>query len=252
MEKEKKRITRLDIILCIIYAITLYVLNFRLVGTIYDAVIWIVVTLFFKNLKAYIGAIKYFVDNKKKKNNKSNKKYSISVVLKAIKLYGIKEFISLVMVFFVPLSMFIFLVFVGIKVNYKADIDEFEKIVSSKCPLIKDNIHNLENVNKILITDENICGYEIGFIIVPDGDEKTYQTMLNYIKYEIKPYIPGGIESNLFNKEYSSASEHYKSIYKHGNNIVYAIAPMDKKDEASWIIRELGYTSIPSFENIFN
>ena len=240
-----------------IYVISLYALKFGINGTIYDVSIWFIDTIFFWILKQYIVAIKGVLVSKKQKNDTKSKstkrKLTLNVLLNSIKIYGTKKFISFVLVSLIPILMFIFLVFVGFKVNYKANIDEFEKIVSSKCTLVTDNIHNLENISKILVTDEKVCGYEIGFIVTSDRDETTYQTMLKYIKYEITPYVPGGREYNMFRKEYTTIdSYHYKSIYKKGNNIVYAIAPMDKKDDALWIIRELGYTSIPSFDNIFN
>ena len=244
-----------NIIYWLIAGLSLRVLKFGW-ATTYDLTILIIDLLFFIILMPYVIAIKTLLVSKKMKKetkNKNKSRLSFKAISKAINIYGRKKFIKFIVMLLIPIILFIFLLFVVIKINYKANINKFEEIVSTKCPLISDNIHNLENVKETLTTDINICGYEIGFIIINKGDTTTYPKMLNYIKYETTPYVPGGRSYNLFHKEYTTIdSYHYKSIYKNGNNIVYAIAPMDKKDEALWLIRELGYTSIPSFDNIFN
>lgn len=198
----------------------------------------------------------YFKSKNKKENNnntKITKKHvSFSSLFNAAKKIGLKKVIIYILVFLLQIPTFIFIIYVAYRLNYKASINEFKEIVSSKCPLSNNNIYNLDNINDFLVTNKDTCEYEMGFIITTTEDKTVYPKMLELIKNGSGSFIPGR-RYGLIDKEYIAVGmNHYKAIYKHGNSIVYVIAPYDKKNEVIEILQRLGYTSIPSFKIIFS
>ena len=248
---KKNRIYRF--IFIVIYFLSLDILKFGLNGTVYDLVIFIIDSAFFAIMSMYIiGIVGYFKAKTtgESKNSKVEKHISLRTIFNTIMASKNKKAIKYLLLLILQIPVFIFLVYVGFKVNYKADIKEFKNVVTPKCSLISDDIHDLKNINQYLVTDTKTCEYEIGFIVTSDGNDTIYLKMLDFIK---RGNVFKGKQRGLFDKEYTTTQmNQYKTIYKHGNNIVYAVAPYDKKNEVLEIIRRLGYTSTPSFDTIFS
>lgn len=239
-------------IFIVMYFLSLDILKFGLNGTVYDLVIFIIDSIFFAIMSIYIIGIVGYFKSKPKKDKKQNKEKHVSLrnIINAIKMTKNKKTVTYLLLLILQIPVFAFLIYVGFKVNYKADIEEFEALVTAKCPLINDNIHNLDNINRYLVTDTESCEYEIGFIETIDNDNTVYLKMLEYIK---RGNVFKGRQRGLIDKEYTTTQmNQYKTLYKHGNKIVYAIAPYEKKNEVLETIQKLGYTSIPSFETIFS